>query len=146
MSSQPQQTQTEVVQRLFDGIDDHDLDVMEELLAEGYTTDIYRSGTGESIDGREGMKELWSEYWEAFPDLTGVSTELISEDDRVAVFREEEGTHEGDFRGIAPTGEEITFEYAGYFVVEDGQIVKGHFLGNIMNLLQQLGVESPIAG
>ena len=72
--------------------------------------------------------------------------ELIAEGDGVAIFREERATHEGEFRGIEPTGTEITLEYAGYFVVEDGQIVHGHFLGSMLNLLLQMGVESPIPG
>lgn len=134
-----------VVRQFFEGIDDHDLSVIDELLAENYTTGIYRSGSEEQISGREGMRELWEEYNEAFPDLVGESTELIAEGDRVAVFRKERGTHEGPFRGIDPTGNEFTFEYSGYFVVEDDEIVHGHLHGDMLNLLKQLGVEPPIS-
>lgn len=133
-----------LVREFFDRLDAHDIGVMDDLLAEGFTTGVYRSGSGEGVEGRDGIKELWEEYWTAFPDLVGVSTELIAEGDRVAVFREEVGTHEGDFRGVEPTGNEITFEYAGYVVIEDGEIVHGHFLGNILNLVTQLGVDPPI--
>lgn len=133
-----------LVQRFFDEIDEHNMEVMDDLLADDYTTGIFRSGSGETIEGREGMKELWAEYWEAFPDLEGESTELIAEGDRVAVFREEHGTHEGEFRGVAPTGNEITFEYAGYFVVEGGKIDHGHFIGSVLDLLRQMDVEPPI--
>lgn len=134
-----------VVQRLFDGIDDHDISVMDELLADDYTTGIYRSGKAEEqVEGREGMKGLWDEYWLAFPDLHGEVTELIAEGDRVAFFREERGTHDGEFRGIDPTGNDVTFEYAGYFVVEDGQIVHGHALGSILSLLNQMDADLPI--
>jgi predicted ester cyclase len=134
-----------VVERFLEGLDAHDPTVMDELLADDYTTGIYRSGSAETIgDGREGTKELWQEYWEAFPDLEGVSTELIAEGDRVAVFRKEVGTHEGEFRGVPPTGNEITFEYGGYVVVEDGRITHGHFRGDMLNLLKQMGVDPPI--
>lgn len=133
-----------IIRRLFEGIDNHDLDVFDELVAEEYTTDIYRSGTEEPVGGRDGMKSLWTEYWTAFPDLEGEFLEVIAEGDRVAVFREDHGTHEGEFRGIPPTGNEITFKYAGYFVVEDGKIVFDDALGNIMSLVKQMGVELPI--
>lgn len=133
-----------IVRRFFDELDDHNLAIMDGLLAENYTTGIYRSGSEEGINGREGMKDLMREYWNAFSDYRGISTELIAEGDRVAVFREERGTHEGEFRGIAPTGNDITFEYGGYFVVEDGQIVHGHLRGNFLNLLKQLDVEVPV--
>ena len=146
MATESQEAENrEVVERLYEGLDAHNIEIMDELLAEDYTTGIYRAGSEKEIEGgREGMKELWQEYWEAFPDFEGDTMELIAEGDRVAVFREEVGTHEGEFRGIEPTGNEVTFEYAGYFVVEDGQIVHGHFLGSIINLLKQMGVEPPI--
>lgn len=145
MTAETQQAENKaLVEQFYDELDDHNLNVMDELLADDYTTGIYRSGESEPIDGKAGMKELWQEYFEAFPDFEGQSMELIAEDDRVAIFREERGTHEGEFRGIEPTGEEITFEYSGYFVVEDGQFVHGHFRGNMLDLLKQLGVESPL--
>ncbi|MFW6153091.1 MAG: ester cyclase [Halobacteriota archaeon] len=133
-----------VVAELFERIDAHDASVFDDLFAPDFTSGIYRSGTGEGVEGIDGVTALWEEYWTAFPDLRGETTEVIVEGDDVAVFREEVGTHEGDFRGIAPTGNEITFEYAGHLVVEDGEIVHAHFLGNILNLVTQLGVDSPI--
>ena len=145
MASTTQETENKaLVRRLLEELDAHNADAMDELLAEDFTTGIYRSGSEESIGDRAGMKELWEEYWEAFPDFEGGSTELIAEGDRVAVFREEHGTHEGEFRGIEPTGNDVTFEYAGYFVVEDGEIVHAHFLGSMLNLLKQMGVDPPI--
>lgn len=142
--AQSEPTAKDVVQQLYDGIDNHNLDVFDELISSEITTGIYRSGSDDEVTGQAGIKELWQEYWEAFPDLTGVSTELVQEDNRVAVFRKEEGTHEGEFRGIEPTETEITFEYSGYVDVEDGQIVHAYFHGDILNLLKQMGVESPI--
>lgn len=147
MATRPQEAENKaVVRRLFEELDDHNLGVMDDLLADDYTTGIYRSGGEEAVGGRDGMKTLWQEYWEAFPDLEGDFVEVIAEEDRVAVFREERGTHEGVFRGVEPTGNEITFEYGGYFVLEDGEIVQGYFRGSILNLLQQMGVEPPISG
>lgn len=133
-----------IARRLFEELDNHNLDVIDELVDEDYTTDIYRSGSEEPISGREGMKSLWREYWEAFPDLEGEFIELIGEGDRVAFFREDHGTHEGEFRGIQPTGKDITFKYAGFFVIEDGKIVYDDALGSIMSLVKQMGVELPI--
>lgn len=132
------------VRRFFEELDDHNLSVMDELLADDYTTGIRRSGADEDVGGRDGMKALWEEYWTAIPDLSGEFTELVAEGDRVAYFREDRGTHEGEFRGIAPTGDEVTFEYAGYFVVDDGQIVHGKALGSMMSLVDQMGVDRPI--
>lgn len=144
MSATSTEENKAIVRRLFDELDEHNPAVMDELLAEDFTTGVYRAGSEEPIGGRDGMKSLWREYWSAFPDLAGEFTELIAEGDRVAYFREDYGTHEGEFRGIPPTGTEFTFEHAGYFVIEDGKIVHGNALGSIMNLVKQLGADLPI--
>lgn len=133
----------ELVEEFFERLDKQDMSAMDDLLADHYTTGIYRTGEDEPIEGKEGMKDLWQEYWQAFPDFETESMELIAEDDRVALFHEVRGTHEGEFRGIEPTGNDVTFEYGGYFVIEDGQIVHGHLRGNMLDLLNQLGIESP---
>lgn len=113
-------------------------------MADTFETDVYRSGSDDTFRGREGPKALRREYCEAFPDLEGEFVELLAEGDRVAFFREDYGTHEGEFRGIPPTGEEITFEYAGYAVIDDGEIVYLDALGSIMILVKQMGVDLPI--
>lgn len=142
--AEQQPTEKDIVRQVFERIDEHDPDVFDELVSADVTTGVYRSGSGDEVVGRDGMKALWEEYWEAFPDLNGVSTELVQEGNRVAIFRKEEGTHEGEFRGIEPTGSDITFEYSGYVDVEDGEIVHAYFHGDILNLLKQMGIESPI--
>lgn len=133
-----------VVRRLYEEIDKHNSDVFDELFAEDYTTGIFRSDAEEAIAGPEGMKNLMAEFLAAFPDFKGKSMELIAEGNRVAIFREEEGTHEGDFRGIAPTGSTITLESSGYYVIEDGEIVHAYLRGNILKLFKQMGAEMPI--
>lgn len=142
--SQSETSAKEIAHRFFDGLDEHNPDIFDDLIAEDITTGIYRSGSGEDVTGRDGMKSLWKEYWNAFPDLNGESTDLIHEDNRVAVFRRETGTHEGNFRGIEPTETEITFEYSGYVEVDDDKIVHAYFHGDMLSLLEQLGIESPI--
>lgn len=134
-----------LVTRFFEGIDAQDPEIFDEVLADDFTTDIYRSGDSETVDAVDAMQNLWAEYWTAFPDLSVESMELIADDDSVAVFRTETGTHEGEFRGIAPTNADITFEYSGYVTVEDGEITFAHFRGDMLNLLGQLGIESPLA-
>ena len=133
-----------VVRRLYEEIDKQNSDVFDELFADDYTTGIYRAGSQETIDGPAGMKNLMAEYLAAFPDFTGKSLELIGEGNRVAIFREEEGTHEGDFRGISPTGNTITLESSGYYVIEDGQIVHAHLRGNMLNLFKQMGIDMSV--
>lgn len=146
MASPTEEKNKAILRRLFEEFNDHNVDIVDELFAEGCQTDIYRVGTKTPLNGREEVKALLREYWETFPDLEGEFIELIAEADRIAFFREVHGTHERDFRGIRQTGQVIRVKYAGYALINDGEIVHFDALGNMMHLLEQLGVELPIEG
>jgi len=73
----------------------------------------------------------------AFPDYQGTDEFQIAEGDLVAgrlVFR---GTHQGEFMGLAPTGEQWTFEGLSVVRVKDGKIVEDWVEVNLEDKWQQ---------
>jgi predicted ester cyclase len=74
----------------------------------------------------------------AFPDLRVRIEDLIAEDDRVVARLEFEGTHEGDFRGIAPTGRRVRFTAIRIYRVSDGRFVQTWANQDSLGLVQQL--------
>ena len=54
------------------------------------------------------------------------------------------GTHDGPFRGIKPTGNEITVPGFHMRRIRDGQIVQTAAVAGMATLLSQIGVELPI--
>jgi predicted ester cyclase len=52
------------------------------------------------------------------------------------------GTHEGEFRGIAPTGKQITVTGIGIFRFSDGKVVESWDNFDQLGMMQQLGVVS----
>jgi predicted ester cyclase len=76
----------------------------------------------------------------AFPDFRLTIEDQIAEGDRVVTRVTFNGTHLGEYRGIAPTGRRVA--YAGIAVdrIAGGKVVEGWHQTDGLGLLRQLGV------
>lgn len=129
-----------IVTELFERLSGRDLDVIDEVCSDDFSVEIDLLGTSEAVTGIEGMKAMYEKYYAAFPDLSQDIVEMVAEGDAVAVFLVTSGTHEGAFRGVEPTGNEINVEDAGLIRLEEGQIVDLWPQSDMLTLFEQLGV------
>ena len=130
----------ELIDQFFDRLNDRDLSVVDALCADDFAVENNRKGTNESVIGPDGLKEIYEEYYAAFPDFRHEIDELVAEGDLVAVFMTTMGTHEGEFRGIRPTGNEVAIEDNGLLRIRNGKIVDARPLSDMLGLFEQLGV------
>lgn len=130
----------ELVKEFFDRLNDQDLTVIDDLCADEFAVIINRKGAGQSAIGIDGLKALYEEYYAAFPDFHHDIDEMVAEGDQVAVFMMSRGTHEGEFRGIRPTGNEFAIEDTGLIRIEDRKIVDVRPLSDMLGLFEQLGM------
>jgi predicted ester cyclase len=65
--------------------------------------------------GPEDVKRFMREFHAAFPDFHATIEDQIAEGDKVMTRYRWRGTHQGEFRGIAPTGEELQINGIGIF-------------------------------
>jgi predicted ester cyclase len=75
----------------------------------------------------------------AFPDLQATIEEMIAEGDKVVVRWAWQGTHQGEWQGIAPTGKQFKNEGITIYTLANGRIVDDRFQANGLGLMQQLG-------
>lgn len=129
-----------IVSEFFDRLNARDLGVIDELCADEFSVIIGRKGTGESAIGTEGLKAIYEEYFTAFPDFRHEIDEMVAEGELVGVFMTSIGTHEGEFRGVRPTGNEIAIEDTGLLRIRDGSIVDARPLSDMLGLFEQIGV------
>ena len=80
-------------------------------------------------------------YFDAFPDLHISLDELIAEDNSVFVRSTMTGTHDGEYKGIAPTGRNVATDCAEVYRLADGKIVGYWCLLNVAGLMRQLTEE-----
>ncbi len=64
------------------------------------------------------------EFREAFPNFHSNIEDQIAEGDKVVTRWGMRGTHQGEFRGIVPSGKQITVTGIGIFRFSKGKVVE----------------------
>jgi steroid delta-isomerase-like uncharacterized protein len=90
--------------------------------------------------GPEDVKRFMGEFRSAFPDFHSTIEDQIAEGDRVVTRWRMRGTHEGEFRGIAPTGKELDITGIGIFRFSDGKVVESWDNFDQLGMMRQLGM------
>jgi steroid delta-isomerase-like uncharacterized protein len=94
--------------------------------------------------GSEGYKQAAAAMREAFPDLRLTLEDILAEGDKVAFRYTMEGTHQGDFMGMPPTGK--AFSVGGMIIgrIAEGKGAERWANLDTLGLMQQLGaIPSP---
>jgi steroid delta-isomerase-like uncharacterized protein len=76
--------------------------------------------TDETFDGPEEVMEYYRRTRAAFPDQRNENVVMHSSDDAVIVEFDLLGTHEGELRGIAPTGRTFRARMCAFFFFAEG--------------------------
>jgi steroid delta-isomerase-like uncharacterized protein len=118
------------------------LDVADEIFSEDCVTHPLRSGAlaEASRRGPKVMKEHISAWLMSFPDLQFNIEQMIAERDRVVSQLVMEGTHQGMWMGISPTGKRILIRMITIHRIANGKIAEDWVLVESLGLFQQLGV------
>ena len=88
--------------------------------------------------GPEDVKRFVGEFRSAFPDLRLSSEEQIAEGDRVVSHGTIRGTHQGEFRGMAPTGEDMGIKGMAIFrFSSEGKVVESWDSYDQLSLMRQ---------
>ncbi|MFQ5794613.1 MAG: ester cyclase [Candidatus Bipolaricaulia bacterium] len=116
-------------------------DVAYEVVDSDFT--VHGAGGQEVKQGPEGVIELIKTWRNAFPDGQMTIDDLIAEGDLVVARLTWRGTHQGEFYGIAPTGNQVAVTSIGIDRIVDGKIVEGWGEVDMLGMMQQLGVVPP---
>ena len=89
---------------------------------------------------KQGLTSMLRSMRGAFPDFHLTIEDQIAEGNKVitrVIFR---GTHQGDYRGIAPTGKQIKYSGIAIDRIVDGKVVEMWHVADTCAMLQQIGV------
>jgi predicted ester cyclase len=75
-----------------------------------------------SPNGRDDLVKYRRMVMAAFPDQSFEIMDIVVEGDRVAARLRAEQTHQGEFRGLPPTGKRLSFEVYEIAYIELGRI------------------------
>ena len=90
----------------------------------------------------EGAKQLHEALFTAFPDMKFVIRDMVAEGDRVVTYKTLQGTHQGEFMGIAPTGKAVACDVIDIMRVAGGKCVEHWHVMDQLGLMMQLGAVS----
>ncbi len=129
----------ELVKRIFEGLNERNADIYQELYAPGYAW--YFPSNNPKPLSREEEHGFVKILWDAFPDINWSIEELIAKDDRIIARFIARGTHTGEFQGIPATGNKIESSGSWIARIENGKIVEVREDADLLGMMQQLGME-----
>ncbi|MBA2597665.1 MAG: ester cyclase, partial [Chloroflexia bacterium] len=134
-----------VVRRFFEAVNEADLTIFDDVVAPDV---IYHGATVGEETGLEQVTGIYGEALTGFPDIAYTVVSSVAAPDAVAVRLAVEGVHSGDFRGLAPTGNRMTWNHSAFAHVACGKIVEMWAEIDQLDRLSQFGLltaEGPAA-
>jgi predicted ester cyclase len=123
------------VRRMFEAINQQDLASLDWLMAPDFILHMH----GRQKQGWEANKQFLEAEIRAFPDLHVTIEEIIAEGDLVCVRLRETATHNGEYRGLAPTGRKLSYSVAAFWRLAEAKIAEGWVTYDQLDFLKQLG-------
>ena len=114
--------------------------VYEECINTGRLDSLDALVSTEYAGGVAAFRANVAELRAGFPDIRFTIEDLVAEGDRVALRWTWVATHEGRFRGTAPTHKRVTNSGIMIYQLRDGRIVRNWLETDRLGVLQQLGV------
>ena len=128
----------------YEAVNQKNLDALEEVIASDVIS--HSSARPGGANGLEGVKQLFSSLHAAFPDFHIDVEDMIAEGDKVVARVTGSGTHQGEFMGIAPTGNRVEFSAIDIARIAEGKIVEHWSNSDQLGLMQKLGVTEQPSG
>jgi steroid delta-isomerase-like uncharacterized protein len=94
--------------------------------------------------GLEGVRRALASLGDAFPDAETVIADAVGVDGIEVVRVETRGTHRGELFGFRPTGRSVSISQIAVTTLRDGRVVKLDHQFDLLGLLEDLGVMTPI--
>jgi predicted ester cyclase len=113
--------------------------LVEEVVNKGDASALDRVAGGEVA---RAAKDWIGSFRRSFPDFSMEIVELIGEGDKVVAHFKCSGTHQGEWRGVAPTGRRFeSVDEIYIFTVEDGRLSSAVGVEDNASRAHQLGFE-----
>lgn len=127
-----------VIEGMVDGLDDHRIDDIGELSAEGF-----RWMGDADCGAKRGLQEFQENrqrpFQAAFSDEVAVDEARLFTSEWAACFGTQAATHSGEFMGIPATGRRVEIRHMDFRKVEGGEIVDDRVMVDFPAVLRQLG-------
>ena len=126
------------MRRLYDLINAGDIDGFDQVMADDFVEHEETPGLAPT---KEGVKEFFTMYIAAFPDLRFEVEDVIATGDKVVARARATGTHEGAFMDMPATGKRIDVQLIDIVRFGEDGLAREHWgVFDALTMMQQLGV------
>jgi predicted ester cyclase len=95
---------------------------------------------GMADTGPEAVRASFAAMFKAFPDLTMNLQDTVVQDNKIVARARMQGTQQGEFMGVQPTGKKIDVEVIDWVTVNEQGMATEHWgLTDTATMMQQLG-------
>ena len=123
------------VRKMIEAINTQNLGSLDELMAANFVMHMHNQQT----QGLKENKQIIEGEIKAFSDFHVTIEDIIAEGDKVWAYFTETGTHTGDYRGLAPTGNTLLYTVVTIWRIIEDKIVEGWVVYDQTDFLRQLG-------
>jgi steroid delta-isomerase-like uncharacterized protein len=117
-----------------------DAEVISKTIDEVVEPDVlFHAPVQTGATGAQALEQVWPVLLRAFPDLHVAVEDVIAEGDRVVCRDTVTGTHQGEYRGLPPTGKSVTYNEIFIVRFAGGRIVEIWGVVDVFSQMQQLG-------
>jgi steroid delta-isomerase-like uncharacterized protein len=125
-----------IVRKMIEAINEQNLASLDEVMAPDFVMHMH----AQQMQGWEVSRQVIEEEIKAFPDLHVTIEDIIAEGHKVCVRLKEEAHHTGEYRGVAPTGNKLSYTVVAIWRIVEGKVGEGWTIYDQLDFLRQLGV------
>lgn len=134
-------TNIAIFERFNDAANSGDLQRISTLIDETFQPDaIFHTPAPTNDSGPQAIKQVWTVLLQACPDIHVTVNDAIAHHDKVVLRNTVTGTHQGEYRGLPPTGKTITYNEIFIARFTEGKIAEVWGVVDVYSQLRQLGV------
>jgi steroid delta-isomerase-like uncharacterized protein len=119
----------------------HDIDAFAALFSDSYVNHQTSAAAPPPTAGtipKQATVAFFAGRLKGLPDLQVTIEAMVAGEDKVAASFVYNGTHQGVYLGVPPTGRKLRFTSCDIFAVKDGLIVEHWGMGDIAGALAQM--------
>jgi steroid delta-isomerase-like uncharacterized protein len=126
--------------RFHEATNSRDLELISNTIDELVEPDvIFHAPVPMEPTGRQAMKRVWEVLLRAFPDIHVTLEDVITQGDKMVFRNTVTGTHQGEYRGLPPTGKSVTYNEIFIVRFAGGRIAEIWGVVDVFSQMKQLG-------
>ncbi|MGW0801569.1 ester cyclase [Nonomuraea sp. NPDC002799] len=126
--------------RFHDAVNSGDAEIIAKAIDEAVGPDLlFHAPVPMGATGAQALKNVWTVLLRAFPDIHVTIEDVVAEGDKVVYRNTVTGTHQGEYRGLAPTGKSVTYQEIFIVRFAGGRIAEIWGVVDVFSQMRQLG-------